>query len=71
MSNQSKSSEMASKAEVKIFNEVILKDPRSFYYVTYLDLVNNAIKEDPSLKEASDITKEQLQKKLNHHIAFR
>jgi hypothetical protein len=71
VSNQSKSIGMASKAEVKIFNEVILKDPRGFYYVTYLDMVNSAIKEDPSLKEASDITKAELQKKLSHHIAFR
>ncbi len=62
---------MAMKAEVKILQEVLLKDPRGFFYVDYLNMVKEAIDKDPSLREPSSVTKQELQKKLNHHIAYR
>lgn len=63
--------EMAKRSEVKAFEEFVDGNRRAIWYSEYLEVVQQLEKEDPSLKEDSDMTKEQLKKKLEGYIAYR
>ncbi|RKD26739.1 hypothetical protein BEP19_16185 [Ammoniphilus oxalaticus] len=63
--------EMAKRSEVKAFEEFVDENRKAVWYTEYLEEVQRLEKEDPALLEESDITIEQLKKKLEGYIAYR
>ncbi|MBP1933620.1 hypothetical protein [Ammoniphilus resinae] len=62
---------MAKRSEVKAFEEFVRESRNAVWYSNYVAYVQKLEKEDPSLTEASDLTKEQLKRKLQGYIAYR
>jgi hypothetical protein len=62
---------MAKLSEVKVYEEFIIGSRNAVWYTDYLAEVQKVEKEDPSLKEASELTKMQLKKKMQGFIAYR
>jgi|GEM_PF-6055944 len=63
--------QMAKRSEVKAYEEFVKDSRNAVWYPNYVAYVQKLEKEDPSLTEASDWTKEQLKRKLQGYIAYR
>jgi hypothetical protein len=62
---------MAKLSEIKVYEEYVLGSRNAVWYTDYLAEVQKVEKEEPSLKEPSELTKVQLKKKMQGFIAYR
>ncbi|HJV46752.1 MAG TPA: hypothetical protein VJ824_13635 [Bacillota bacterium] len=62
---------MAKRSEIKVYEENVLGSRNAFWYHDYISLVQKLEKQDPTLLEPGNMTKEQLKKKMAGFIAYR
>lgn len=63
--------EMAKLSEIKAYEDFVIGSRVAVWYMDYVNEVQRLEKEDPSLLGYSDISKEDLKKKMQGFIAYR
>lgn len=63
--------EMVKLSEVKAYEEFVIGSRNAVWYTDYVNEVQRLEKEDPSLVQLSDMTKEELKRKMQGFIAYR
>ena len=63
--------QMAKRSEIKVYEEYVIGSRNAFWYSDYFSLIQKLEKEDPTLAQPGQLTKQELKKKLQGFIAYR